>query len=185
MTLADEIVRIAEAAAAVGADDEPVVGVLVTEAAAGERLYLCAFDAGEEQRGWLALDASGVVVASRDRVRDAVSIAALCEIAEESSFPGDLDELRAQLVQLRIVEAPPGIAEAEAAAAELQRVLGVPPQVATPERLDAIGAAAHRLEAALYDHGDGSPFSTAMRGAQGAVDALWREVESEYRGALV
>ncbi len=184
MALADDLERIADAATAAGARGERVVGILAAEASAGDRVYLCALDAGEGRRAWLALDETGTLVCSRDRVRDAVSIAALCEIAEEAAFPGDLDELRAQLVQVRIVEAPPGIDEAEEAAAELQRVLGAPPHVATAERLDAIGAATRRLEAALYDHTDGSPFSAAMRGAQGAVEALWRDVESAYRGPL-
>ncbi len=96
-------------------------------------------------------------------------------------FPGDLDELRAQLVQVRITEGPPGIEEAEAAAAHLQRTLGAPPQLATPARLDAIGAAARRLELALAQPGEPSPFTAAMRGAQGAVDELWAAVEAGYR----
>jgi hypothetical protein len=184
VALADEFVRIAEAAKAAAAEGERVVGVLAAEAAPGDRVYLCALGADEGERTWVALGGDALPVTSRTRVRDAVSIAALCEIAEESAFPGDLDELRAQLVQLRLVEAPAGIEEAEIAAAALQHLLGAPPQLATPERLDAIGAAVRRLEAALYDHADGSPFTVAMRGAQGAVDALWGEVESGYRGPL-
>ena len=54
---------------------------------------------------------------------------------------GDLDELRSQLVALRLTEAPAGIEEAEEAALELQRTIGAPPQLATPARLDEIGAA--------------------------------------------
>ena len=46
-------------------------------------------------------------------VKDAVSIAALCEIAEESAVGGDLDELLSQLVALRLTENPEGIDEAE------------------------------------------------------------------------
>jgi predicted small integral membrane protein len=184
VALADELVRIAEAAETSTRDGELVVGVLAAEAATGDRVYLCALGSADNERAWLALDADAVPVTSRQRVRDAVSIAALCEIAEESAFSGDLDELRAQLVQLRLVEAPAGIEEAEVAAARLQHLVGAPPQLATPERLDAIGAAARRLEAVLYDHSDGSPFTVAMQGAQGAVDALWGEVEAGYRGML-
>ena len=82
-------------------------------------------------------------------MRDAVSIAALCEVAEEAAFPGDLDELRAQLVALRIAEAPDGIEEAEDAARELQHVLGAPPHVASPgpARRDRAGRASARAGA--------------------------------------
>ena len=112
-------------------------------------------------------------------MRDAVSIAALCEVAEEAAFPGDLDELRSQLVALRIAEAPEGIEEAEEAARELQLVLGAPPQVASPERLDTIGGAARRLERAL-DPTAPSPFTDVLRGAGEVAEALWRDVEAGY-----
>jgi hypothetical protein len=132
----------------------------------------------------VALGDDGEAITDRARVRDCVAIAALCEVAADTAFPGDLDELRAQLVQVRLTERPAGIEEAEAAAAQLQRTLGAPPQLATPARLDAIGAAARRLEAALASPGDASPFTSAMRGAQGAVDELWAAVETGYRGEL-
>ena len=108
---------------------------------------------------------------SQRDVRDAVSIAALCEVAEESAFPGDLDELRAQLVALRITESPDGIDEAEDAARALQHVIGAPPHLASPARLDAIGQAVRRLELAL-DPAVPSPFTAAMRGATEVADAL-------------
>src|SRR5207344_147114 len=140
------------------------VGVLPVEIAAGERRYVLAFTDAEATRTWLVVDDRGVAVSDRREVRDAVSIAALCEIAEEAAFPGDLDELRAQLVALRLTEAPAGIEEAEGAARDLQHVLGAPPQLATTQRLDAIGQAARRLEVAL-DPTAASPFTAAMRGA--------------------
>jgi len=156
--------------------------VLASEPTAGTRIYLCAFGAGDDgPRSWLALDDEGSPLEDRQLVADAVSMAALCEVAAEAAFPGDLDELRAQLVQVRLTEAPPGIEEAEAAAAELQRTVGAPPHLASADRLDAIGAAAHRLEVALADPGHGSPFTAAMRSAQGAVELLAREVEAGYR----
>lgn len=184
VTLQAELERIAVLAAARAArDGERVTAVLAAEPAAGRRVYLCALEDARGARSWLALDRDGGPVRSRRDVRDVVAILALCEIAEESAFPGDLDELQAQLVALRITEAPAGIEEAEEAALALQRTLAAPPQLATPERLDAIGAAARRLELAL-DPGAPSPFAAAMRAAQGAVDELTREVESSHRSEL-
>ena len=142
-------------------------------------MYVCAFGADDRDRVWIALDDAGEPVLERRLVRDAVSIAALCEVAEEAAFPGDLDELRSQLVALRIAEAPDGIDEAESAARALQHVLGAPPQVASPERLDAIGDAARRLERAL-DPTTPSPFTDVVRSAGEVADALWRDVEAGY-----
>ena len=122
-------------------------------------------------------------VRDRREVRDAVSIAALCEVAEEAAFPGDLDELRSQLVALRISEAPEGIEEAEQAARDLQHVLGAPPHLATAARLDEIGYAARRLEQAL-DPTAPSPFTSTMRSAAAVADALWDDVQAAYRGSL-
>jgi len=158
-------------------------GVIATEAAPGGRLYLCAWEAPGGERSWLTLDEEGRPVSDRRRVRDAVTIAALCEVAEEVAFGGDLDELRAQLVALRITEAPEGIVEAERAARELQHVLGAPPHVASPSRLDAIGAAARDLERSL-DPTAPSPFTTAMRSAATVADALWDDVQATYAGSL-
>ena len=178
----DDLERIAASAAALG-DGSVVRGVLATEPADGIRIYVCAFEAAAGARTWLALDGEGEPVGERRDVRDAVSIAALCEVAEEAAFPGDLDELRAQLVALRVTEAPDGIQEAEDAARVLQHVLGAPPHVASPARLDAIGQAARRLELAL-DPTAPSPFSAAMRSAAGVAESLWSDVEAAYRGTL-
>ena len=182
MGLADDLEHIAATAGAI-ADGNAVTGILVTEPAVDVRIYVCAFEAADGARTWLALDADGRPIHARRDVRDAVAIAALCEVAEEAAFPGDLDELRAQLVALRIAEAPDGIAEAEDAARALQHVVGSPPHVASPARLDAIGEAARRLERAL-DPSAPSPFSAAMRSAVEVGDALWADVESSYRVPL-
>ena len=155
--------------------------VLAAEAGPRDRLYICAFDEADGGRTWLALDADGEPVADRRRVREAVSILALCELAEETAGGGDLDELRSQLAALRVTESPPGIEEAEDAALELQRVLGAPPTVATPARLDAIGAATRRLEQVLGGPTQGSPFAAAMKSAGDVVEALWGDVERSYR----
>ena len=84
---------------------------------------------------------------------------------------------------MRLTEAPEGIDEAEEAARGLQHVLGAPPHLASPARLDAIGHAARLLEQAL-DPTAPSPFTSAMRSAVEVADALWRDVEAAYRGPL-
>jgi hypothetical protein len=78
----DELERAAAAAAAFARGDERVEAVLAAEPASGRRVYLCAF-AGSAGRTWLALDERGEPVTSRAFVREAVSIAALCELADE------------------------------------------------------------------------------------------------------
>ena len=185
VALADDLERIAAAAAAhMDGDGSAVSGILATEPAPGVRIYVCAFETPDGTRSWLALDGHGTPAKSRRDVHDAVSIAALCEVAEESAFPGDLDELRSQLVALRITESPAGIDEAEDAARSLQHILGAPPQLASPARLDAIGQAARRLELAL-DPTAPSPFTAAMQSAVDVAEALWADVAGAYRGALV
>jgi hypothetical protein len=182
VALAEELERISQEAAAYG-DGRRLTAVLAAEPAAGLRRYLCAFEDDDGARSWLVLDDAERVVHERREARGAVSIAVLCEVAEEAAFPGDLDELRSQLVALRITEDPEGIGEAEDAARALQQVIGAPPQLATPGRLDAIGVAARRLERAL-DPTAGSPFTTAMRSAVEVADALWADVESSYLAPL-
>lgn len=179
MNLAADLERIA-VAAETHAEGAALVAVLAAEPAGGVRRYLCAFEDGVGSRTWLALDDTGAALTSRRDVLDVVSITALCEVAEESAFPGDLDELRTQLVALRIAEQPIGIDEAEEAALALQHALGAPPCLATPARLDGIGVAVRRLERAL-DPAAPSPFAAAMQTAQAAVEELLREVEAGYR----
>ena len=146
--------------------------MLAAEPTPGVRAYLCAFETGDG-RALLARRRRRGRAGDRARrdVRDVVAIAALCEIAEESAVGGDLDELLAQLVALRLTESPEGIDEAEDAVRALQRTIGTPPQLASPARLDEIGAATRRLEQAL-DPAAPSPFTAALKGAQGTIDEL-------------
>jgi hypothetical protein len=181
VSLEAELERIA-ALARQHANGDALVAVLATEPAERARRYLCAFER-EGARSWLLVDDDGAAVTNAGTVRESVAIAALCELAEESAFPGDLDELRAQLVALRVAENPPGIDEAEDAVLALQHAVGVPPAVSSPARLDGIGHAARRLERAL-DPAVASPFGAAMQSAQAVVDELIREVESGYRVPL-
>ena len=182
MPLEEELAAAGEAAGAHAADGEELVAVIPTEPGSGSRVYLCAYARGEE-RAWLALDAAGQPVADRVLVRDAVSIAAMCELAEESAGGGDVGELRARLVELRLTENPEGIEEAELAAAELQDAIQPPPRVASVPYLEALGLAATRLEHALGEVG-GSPFAEAMKDSGGAANELAGEVERGYKGSL-
>jgi hypothetical protein len=176
--LAAELERVAGLAAA---DDGAVVsGVIPTEPAPGRRIYLCALDGADGLRSWLALRADGSPVESRLELREAVSIAALCEVAADAAGGGELDALIASLVDLHAREAPEGIEAAVEAARALQAVLAEPPQVASPARLDEIGEATRRLELELDPLG-ASPFAAAMKSSQGAVAELQRELEAGYR----
>jgi hypothetical protein len=84
VALSDDVERIAEAAERHAAPGEQVAAVIAVEPSSGERLYLCAFARGDEAQSWLALDDDGAPVTDRERIRDAASIAALVEVAEES-----------------------------------------------------------------------------------------------------
>jgi hypothetical protein len=116
--LEQDLRRIAERAAVYAEEGEDVAGIVPAEPASGFRLYVCAYGS-EDATSWLVLDATGVPVADRELVRDAVSIAALCEVAEEAAgvepdsarvaSPALLDELGA--------DAGPDVAEALKAAA--------------------------------------------------------------------
>ena len=182
MALSDDVERAAEAAAGLAGEDETVLGVVPAEALPGERRYLVAFGRGEE-RTWLVLDAECRPVSERDDVRRAASIAAMCELAEESAGGGELDELRERLVALRLTEGPPGIEEAEEAALELQHVIGSTPRVAEPAYLDRVGAATRRLELALGQPGT-SPFAEAMKAGSASIDDFVQDVVSCYRQPL-
>jgi hypothetical protein len=172
--LGSELERIAAAAAAWG----EVSAVLAAEPAGRGRLYLVAL--GEDDpRGWLVLDETGQPVTDRGLVREVASIVVMCELAEELSGGGRLDELRAHLAQLRMTEQPPGIEAAEDAALELERVIGAPPRVASTAFLDEVGAATLALERAMGEVD--SPFASALRSSTGAMDGFLADVETRYR----
>jgi hypothetical protein len=85
VSLIDDVGRIAAVAADYALPGEEVAAVLPVELAVAERLYLCAFADLDGVRSWLALDDGGTPVTSRKRLRDVASIAALCEVAEETA----------------------------------------------------------------------------------------------------
>jgi hypothetical protein len=182
VALHEDLERVAEVAAAFMADGEQLAGILAAEPTSGDRVYLCAYGAGDGI-AWLALDGEGRPITERERLREAVTLVALCEVAEESAGGGELDELRSQLVALRLTENPPGIDEAEEAVLALQRTIGGAPRLASPRYLDEVGAATKRLEESLGEAA-ASPFAEAMKQAAGAVQALTADVEKNYKAAL-
>jgi hypothetical protein len=181
MTVVEDVGRIADAAAAFAEAGEELAGVLVTETL-GRRIYLCAFESAGG-RAWLAFDAAAEPLTEGRLVREAASLAALCEVAEESAGGGHLPELRARLAELRATDNPEGIDEAEAAAAALAETLQQEPRVASGAYLDALGSASRRLEQALGESG-ASPFASAMQAALGSVEELASDVEGNYKMPL-
>ena len=173
MALTEDLDRIAAAAAERG----EVTGVLAAEPSRSVRRYLVALGQ-EDERRWVVLDDTGAPLDRREDVRDTASIVAICELAGDLAGGGDLESLRQQLAQVRMVEQPPGIEEAEAAALELERVIGAPPRVASPSYLDEVGVATLGLERALGE--TSSPFSSAIRSATGAVEEFVQDVERGY-----
>lgn len=182
MTLDEELAAARAAAGEHEEAGEQIIGVVPAEPGNGARVYLCAYrrEAGES---WLALDLEGKPISDRALVRGAVSIAALCELAEESAGGGDLAELRARLAELRLTENPDGIEEAEAAAADLEAAILPAPRIASVAYLDAIGAAAAKLEQALGQVG-GSPFAEAMKSGVAAAEELATDVVRAYKRPL-
>ncbi len=180
--LSEELERIAQAAWAHAAPGEELEAVIPAEPGRGRRVYLCSY-AGGETRSWLALDEAGEPVEDRALLRVVVSIAAMCEIADETAGGGQLDELRAQLVSLRVTEQPDGIEEAEEAALALEHAIGRPPRIASPEHLDRVGDAVRRLELALGDSA-ASPFAEAMKYAVGPIEELKLQIEGTYKRPL-
>lgn len=180
--LGDDLDRIAVVAARDADEGEELAGVLAAEPLGGGRAYLCAYRLGERVR-WLAFEDDGSRVTDRVRVREIASIVALCEVAEDSAGGGELDELLARLVALRLTENPLGIDEAEDAVRDLQRTLAELPRVASHAYLDRVGSATKRLEAALGG-GGGSGFAEAMQASAAAVQSLIDDVAANYKTPL-
>jgi len=183
VALSDDLERIAVAADSFAAPGERVTGILAAEPLGAGRVYLCAFESAAGEHTWLALDDLGKPVESRRLVHDAASLAALCEVADETAGGGDLAALRATLAELRERESPEGIEDAEQAALELEQAIQPEPRLASTAYLDALGVASRRLEHSLGED-SGSPFAAALQQAMPAVEELAAEVERRYKGPL-
>lgn len=86
VTLSHELETIADTARAHVAAGEELAAVIPAEPAQGVRVYLCAFANGDA-RSWIALDGLGQPVTDRSLLLEAVSIAALCELADDVADP--------------------------------------------------------------------------------------------------
>jgi hypothetical protein len=179
VALSEDLERIVQAALPMAGPGERLAAVIPSEPTPGLRVYLCAFEQ-EAGRSWVALDGDGRPVRDRRLIREAVSIAAMCELAEEQAGGRDLVALRARLAELRQQEDLEGVEAAEAAAEALQEAILPPPRVASPAYLDRIGGAARKLEQALGEIGR-SPFAEAMAQGTAAVEALAADVEVGYK----
>ena len=182
MELGAQLEGIAARAAGHAESNEVVAAVIPAQSSLG-RVYLCAYRRRDDETTWLLLDADGEPVVERAAVRDAASLVALVELAEDSAGGGELDELRSRLVGLRLTENPPGLEDAIAAVDELERTVGAPPRIASAEHLERVGAAVRKLEDALGS-GPGSPFAAAMKSGAGAVQEFTADVEANYKGPL-
>ena len=94
MALSEDVSRIADAAARYAAPGETLAALIAVEPASGDRLYLCAYEAPDRPEGWLVLDDAGAPVTRRELIRDAASIAALVEVAEEAVDAAGSEEPR-------------------------------------------------------------------------------------------
>jgi hypothetical protein len=126
--LSDDVLRSAAAAERFARDGERVEAVLPAEATVGERTYLVAFSSNGATHSWLALDAAGAPVTSRERVRGAVSITALCEVAEDG-VPEESLALPPRLASPRYLDELGGSAGPELGAA-IQDALGAVEELA-------------------------------------------------------
>jgi hypothetical protein len=82
VALADDLDRIAVAAADFAAPNERISGIVAASPIGGAVVYLCAYESADGHE-WLAFDESALPVEDRRLVHDAASLAALCEAVED------------------------------------------------------------------------------------------------------
>ena len=121
MALSEDVSRIAAVAETHAGPGQSVAAVLPVESAAQERVYLAAFADAEGRQEWIVLTDDGAPVTSRERVREAASIAALVEIAEEAAAQVAEGPRLASLPYLDSIGSDGSIAAALPAVEELTR----------------------------------------------------------------
>jgi hypothetical protein len=127
---------------------------MAAEPQSGTRVYVVAFAAGDEL-AYVVLDTAGAPVTDRRLVKDAVSLAALAERAEEVAGATAADELVERFGEAAAVLTRAGDKEAAAAAGVVVAAArslaegASGPRPATPQFLDRMAALAAGLAAAL------------------------------------
>jgi hypothetical protein len=153
--LAEELEAAHAAASELTGPGERVAAVMASEPGAGVRVYLVAYESAEGI-SYVALDAALRPLSDPRVVREAVTVLALAERAEEASAATVADELvdaleqaRAELDAAGLDEASTSAREAgDAAAAVGEAASG--PRVASPVYLDEMAAAAAALDTPLF-----------------------------------
>jgi hypothetical protein len=154
MSLEQELERTFAAAGRHARPDEHAVAVMATEPDSGARVYVVAFAAGDNL-AYVALDEAGAPVSDRRLVKDAVSLAALAERADEVSGATAADELVERFGEAAAVLGRVGLKDAAAAAEAVVAAAGhladaaSGPRPATAVYLDRMAALAAELGAAL------------------------------------
>jgi MoxR-like ATPase len=153
MTLVAQLEAARDAASQLAAEGEQVVAVLAAEPGSDALVFVCAYE-GAGELSYLGLDTTHQPVTDLRLVREAVTVVALAERAEEVSTATSGDELRdgfARVAQaLRAAGREQEAASAEAVVARLDELAGVVegPRVASPGYLDRVAASAGNLGAA-------------------------------------
>jgi hypothetical protein len=179
VTLEQELAAAQDAAAPHAAPGERVAAVIPAEPAGGLRVNLVAFEGGE-RLGYVLLDAEGSAVADERLVRDAVSLIALCELAEEVSMAAAAVDIgqRFQAVSALLADAEPEASAAAARVAAAARRVGevaAGPRVATPRYLDRLADAADDLGAAFAAYASHAERIAQAAGADGIEQERARE----------
>ncbi len=154
MTLEQELEQTLAAAGRHARPGEQAVAVMATEPGGAGRVYVVAFANGHDL-AYVALDEGGAPVTDRRVVKDAVTLAALAERAEEVSGATAADELAERFGEAAAVLRGAGVQEAAAAAEAVTAAAGrlgdaaAGPRPATPQYLDRMAALAGQLAGAL------------------------------------
>ena len=180
VALAQDLRRVAEAAVRYAGPGEEVVGIVPAEAIWGLAPTSAPTAARTARRAGSWLDEDGKPVKDRVRIREVVSIAALVELAEETAGGGDLEELRSQLVALRLLENPAGNRRGRRGRARARERRSVRLR-AWRRRTDSTPSARRRSGSSGSLGGEGSPLCGCDDAGDGDGRELTRDVEAASR----